>query len=188
MKGVVYKITGGDEVYVGSTIQPLSVRWSEHLCYYEKYKEGKRGKCMSYELFDRYEIDNCKMEVLEEWEGEDRTELLFLEKKWINELDCINKKCPIWTLEEKKEYQALWRRCNPDKVKKQKEKYIATHEQQVKETSRRYEKEKRKRSEEHKQRMKEKYKCACGGQFTHQNKAVHSKTIIHQKWLQSQQQ
>ena len=66
-KGKIYKIQTickHDEydIYIGSTTRPcLSQRMSAHKYEYKKYKQGLHPKIMSFDIFDKYGIDNVKI-------------------------------------------------------------------------------------------------------------------------------
>ncbi|DAZ92972.1 TPA: hypothetical protein N0F65_006293 [Lagenidium giganteum] len=80
----IYKIVCGksDDVYIGSTINELRVRWQEHKNGYKKYKNGLHRKMTIHPLFDQYGVDNFKIMLIEK--------LLSKEQLWINKLRCVN--------------------------------------------------------------------------------------------------
>jgi len=51
-----YRIIGGDEEYIGSTSKTLQERFANH-----KYTKD----CSSHQLFNKYGIDNCRIELIE---------------------------------------------------------------------------------------------------------------------------
>ncbi|MDR3551446.1 MAG: hypothetical protein P4L31_08625 [Candidatus Babeliales bacterium] len=67
--GKIYKIIGLDpneKCYVGSTTkQYLSQRYTKHTGGYKRWKLGmKENKVSSFELFDLFGVDNCKIVLL----------------------------------------------------------------------------------------------------------------------------
>ena len=56
-----YKITSelGNMVYTGSTEQTLNQRFSDHKSSYNRHNDGKYRRTTSFDLFDKYGIDNC---------------------------------------------------------------------------------------------------------------------------------
>jgi group I intron endonuclease len=80
--GRVYKIYNiiDDEVYIGSTIQTLVQRWSEHLYQYRTEKRIMRV----YSHFKKIGIENFRMKLLDAKVVENIKELRGLEQKWIN--------------------------------------------------------------------------------------------------------
>ena len=96
----IYKIICDttQETYIGSTINPLSRRLGKHI----SDAKHKSRVCASKQIIDR---GNFKIELLEEFPCNTKQELLFKEREWIEQSDCINKVKPIVTDEEKKELQ-----------------------------------------------------------------------------------
>jgi len=107
-KGFVYKIITKEEsdcCYVGSTTTSLAKRFSKHKISYSCWKNGTAGKTQVFDIFDEFGSDNCKIVLLEIKEPPYiKQELLQLEQKWIDELDCVNKKPSFRSEEERKEY------------------------------------------------------------------------------------
>lgn len=107
-KGFVYKIITKEEsdcCYVGSTTTSLAKRFSRHKSSYSCWKNGTTGKTQVFDIFDEFGSDNCKIVLLEIKEPPYiKQELLQLEQKWIDELDCVNKKPSFRSEEERKEY------------------------------------------------------------------------------------
>lgn len=104
-RGKIYRLTcdNPDLFYIGSTTQQyLAARLSGH---HQDFKKGK-GATTSKKLF---EAGNVKIELLELCSCSCKEQLLFRERHWIEQLDCVNKMKPIVTKEEakqrRKEYQ-----------------------------------------------------------------------------------
>ena len=119
--GKIYKIepvSGGEEgdIYVGSTTkQYLSQRMVTHRNQYNHWKKVKTvGKTSSFELFDKYGIQNCQITLLEAVEANSKEELLARERHFIQSLDCVNKNIAGRTTEE---YQRQYRENNKEKLK-----------------------------------------------------------------------
>ena len=91
--GKIYKIVdvGYNETYVGSTCESLSQRMARHRNNYKTYSEGKPRYFRSFELFDTYGIENCKIELIEYFSCQTKEELLRREGEYIKTLDCVNK-------------------------------------------------------------------------------------------------
>ena len=88
--GSVYKLTDGEKVYYGSTIETLNSRLSKHRCVTSNKCETK--------YFNK---DNLTIELVEE--VEDKEQLLWRERYYIENNECVNIKIPIRTEEERKE-------------------------------------------------------------------------------------
>ena len=77
-----------DDVYIGSTIQPLHKRLYGHKVSYKRWKEGKFGCLTSFEIIKH---DDCYIELLEECPCDNKNQLERREGQLIRELDCVNK-------------------------------------------------------------------------------------------------
>ena len=85
----IYKITdtGYNKVYVGSTCESLSKRIERHRAKYSSYKTGKTNKNLSvFEIFDEFGIEDCKIELIENYPCSCKEELLRREGHYIKAL------------------------------------------------------------------------------------------------------
>ena len=125
--GKIYKIVDNayTECYIGSTIMALSSRMALHRRDYKQYKAGHAGYVSSYELFDLCGIENCKIELIEDYPCESREQLAKREGYYIMQEKCINKVVAGRTekewrdgrREQKKEYDKNYRETNKEKKK-----------------------------------------------------------------------
>ena len=93
-KGQIYKVVdiGYNMCYIGSTCQPLSKRFSKHKETYNQYTKGKADCNRRVNtIFDKYGIENCKIELLHNFPCQSRNELLKQEGEHIRNNDCVNK-------------------------------------------------------------------------------------------------
>jgi hypothetical protein len=94
-KGKIYRIvcnvTG--DVYIGSTIQTLGMRLACHKI------DARRGNVGSSQIIKRGDF---KIELIENYQANSREELLWRERHFIDNTDCINKLLPIATKEERR--------------------------------------------------------------------------------------
>ena len=93
-KTKIYKIEShlGDKIYVGSTAKEyLSQRFQQHKNGYKQWKAGKYRKVNSYELFDEYGVENCKIVLLESYPCNSKDEKNAREGHYIREIVCVNK-------------------------------------------------------------------------------------------------
>ena len=79
--GKVYKITdlGYNKCYIGSTCESLCKRMGRHRRDYKKYcnDENKtKAYPRSMMLFDEYGIDNCKIELIEDYPTDKREDCI----------------------------------------------------------------------------------------------------------------
>ena len=102
-KGKIYKvepITDHEEgeIYIGSTTKDyLSQRFVKHKSDYNYWKKINKNYITSYNIFDKYGIDNCQIVLLELVNANDFNELKAREKHFIKTLKCVNKLVPLRT-------------------------------------------------------------------------------------------
>ena len=118
--GKIYKIEpicdhDEGDVYIGSTTkQYLSQRMTAHRDNYKRYKNDKHAKTMSFDLFDKYGIENCDIILLELVEASSKDELHTREAYYIKATKCVNKYIPMRTI---KEYRKQYRHDNKEHLK-----------------------------------------------------------------------
>ena len=96
--GKIYRIidVGYAKCYVGSTCESLSKRMTRHREKFMAYQRGnKREYATSFLLFEEFGIENCKIELLENFPCSSREELLQREGGYIQAFVCVNKVIPI---------------------------------------------------------------------------------------------
>lgn len=83
--GKVYYIVNPDgEYYIGMTKTHLRIRWGEHKIHYRASKENKRNRLPGlHDSFDKWGIENHRMETIVEFEGISRKDLRQHEKAFI---------------------------------------------------------------------------------------------------------
>jgi len=93
MKGLVYKITSNNKIYVGSTKQTME----------------ERLKSFHHRAFTKYGFDkyNYTIEILEEIDFSDKLELFKLEGEHMIKYDCVNKDLPCGLGKDKKKYDKI---------------------------------------------------------------------------------
>ncbi len=87
--GQIYKIVDNtyNLCYYGSTINKLCKRMGEHR---EKYRKGSYN-CTVKKIFDLYGLENCKIELVENFPCNSRKELEAREGFFIKNNVCVNK-------------------------------------------------------------------------------------------------
>ena len=120
--GKIYKIEpkcehDDGDIYIGSTTKPrLCDRMATHRAMYKRWKDKKVDKHIrSYDLFDKYGVNNCEIVLLEVINCETKEELHAREKHFIKSNKCVNLVVPLRT---EKEYYSD----NKDKKREQKRK------------------------------------------------------------------
>jgi hypothetical protein len=180
MSGFIYKITCNDtnERYVGSTVQSLNDRISNHRTHAKEYRNGiKKEKPASIDIIER---NNYKAEILEAVNfGEDKDQLLWKEREWMEKLNPVNTKRPINTQEDRNRMIREYRKTEVGKQKKQE------LDKKYREGDKREEllEKKREWSKQNREKINEKRGevtiCECGFTYTHGHKARHMKTQKH---------
>ena len=91
--GKIYRIVdvGYNKCYIGSTCEELSQRMTRHRHQYNSHMKGLHGRTCSFELFDEYGIENCKIELIEYYPCNDKHELRRREGHYIEKTECVNK-------------------------------------------------------------------------------------------------
>jgi hypothetical protein len=184
--GIIYGLYGGGKCYIGSTILTLDKRFSIHK---NKTKYGTNN-CVSRDLF---ECDDLEIKLIEKFPCRNKKELLWRERYWQENTDCINKNKPI--RENKKEYyeenreQLLasykkYRELNKDKIIENKKDYREKNKEKISEKMKDYrEKNKEKISEKKREyyeknieKINQKVKCdICDLELSKNSLLLHKK-------------
>ena len=172
--GKVYKIeaVNGEEgdIYIGSTTEKLlSTRMAKHRNNFRCWLNNKCKKTMSYDLFEKYGVENCKIVLLESVNANSNDELKAREAHYIRTIPCVNKIIP---LRSQKEYIEV----NREKIIELKKEYRKSNEgkKKIKEYY-----------QNNKEKILEKYCCPCGSKCIKGDRVRHEKSIKHQKYINS---
>jgi len=179
-KGKIYRIYCEDECYIGSTIEPyLSNRFSNHKSKYKKLLKGYT----SFLLFEKYGVDNCKIELIEDFPCENKHQLTAREGYYIRNTNCVNK---IVIGRSQKEYynetpefrdkKKLYYEEHKNEHKEKMKEYYEENKEEYKEIRKIYYQE---HKDEIKEKRKEIIKCECGSEITKSNLSNHRKTKKH---------
>ena len=167
-----------DLIYIGSTIQPLSIRMGKHRDSYKRYLKTGKSNEYSYKIFEL--DDKPYIELIKNYPCSCLDELRREEGKTIRLMECINKNVPGRTpkeyrednKEKMKEYQKEYTKHNKDKKKEYDKKY--------------YEDNKEKKKQYYKanqEKFKQKFTCLCGGKYTCKHKAKHEQSNKHKQFI-----
>eukprot|EP00732_Lithocolla_globosa_P006646 Lithocolla_globosa_v1_NODE_7849_length_894_cov_3.998808.p1 type:complete len:196 gc:universal NODE_7849_length_894_cov_3.998808:806-219(-) len=184
-KAKIYKIVCNetDDVYIGSTCQPLFKRMYGHRMNYRNWKSGKQRLTTSFKIL---KYDSAQIVLIEVYPCQSKEELHARERSWIEQFNYVNKYIPTRT---KKEY----RQVNTDKISERHRRYHQANNERINEKSRQYYQDNIERINERQrqyyqsnsERLSTPNECECGGCFTRANKTKH-KTKKHQHWLSTQ--
>ena len=186
-KGKLYKLVSDftEQVYVGGTIQELSVRKSEHEKGCDRWINEKPNSpyVSSFELL---KLGECRIELLENFPCNNRRELEERERYWIEHTpNCVNKVIPFRTAEEKRErmqkynqkYDAENYILNKESISQSKKEYYILNKESISQSKKEYyilNKEKIRH------RVIEKITCdCCGAIISRGNKSHHERTQKH---------
>ena len=166
-KGKIYRITNNDynKFYIGSTCESLSQRMANHRRNYNHYLNDKQKYSTVVSLFNEYGLENCKIELIENYPCNSKEELLKREGYFIASMECVNR---CQSGRTTKEYKEFYNPLNQEKIKTGlKEWYERTKEERQpklqkyrdehKEEQREYMKQYREKGEELKEKKKEQY-------------------------------
>lgn len=149
-EGKIYKIESNGLIYYGSTIQKLYNRISHH--------KGLYNETISKLLFNTDK--EIKISIVELYPCNSKKELLFREREWIENNECINKINPIVSKEEAYLIKQKW---------------TLEHREDKKEYDKIY-------REKRKEELTKKINCECGGFYILHHKSSHFKTKKHMKY------
>jgi hypothetical protein len=145
-RGQIYAIRSHQTnlIYIGSTIQPLHVRFGGH--------KKPSNECKSSEIL---KYTDSYIELLELFPCNSKKELNRQEGKWIRQLECVNKYIAGRTKKEfnleNKDKRKKWNAENKEQIAKRKAKYNAEHKEEIAKQQAKY-------NAEHKEQL-EKYQA-----------------------------
>ena len=189
--GKIYKIVdvGYNKCYIGSTCEKLlSQRMARHRAFYFKMLRDGQLQMSSSRLFQEYGVDNCKIELIENFPCSSKEELLKREGFHIQSSDCVNKNVAGRSHKQ-------WEIDNQEKIKERKKKYAKNNKDEL--TQRRKSKreehidEARKREVENYYKYKDrilkklntKVECPCGEIVNKSSLRRHEGRQKHQRYI-----
>lgn len=94
--GKIYKIINNenDDIYIGSTCSPLSVRMALHRRHFKLYQQTQKNYITSFKIL---ELTTAKIILIENFPCNTKEELTAREAYYIRELLCVNKCIPLRT-------------------------------------------------------------------------------------------
>ena len=139
--GKIYKIVdvGYNKCYIGSTTEPLSKRMERHRKCHKRYLETGKVDTRCRLLFEEFGVENCKIELLENYACMSKEELLRKEGEYIQSMECVNKCVAGRTPQEYKELhkerysknQKEWYEKNKEYVIQRNREYQEKHKEEV---------------------------------------------------------
>ena len=181
--GKIYKIEpivehDEGDIYIGSTTkQYLSQRMDKHRSEYKRWKKGtQKNKTMSYDIFDKYGLENCQIVLIECVDANSKDELHAREKHFIKLCKCVNRCTPNRTHEDIVEYFKVY---NKEYKINNKEKIIEHYKNNIEKRKEYYHENQIKISKHRSQKIT----CECGSSHSLRNKALHLKSLLHQNFI-----
>jgi len=146
MIGYIYRIEdilNLNIYYIGSTFNSIEERFISHkFNYYNWLKNKDKYKISIYTYFEDYGIENFKIELLGEYEVDNKIELLKIEQDKIDDNgNCVNINNAYINIENKKIQDQNYREENKDKIKEYKKKYSENNKDKIKEYGKNYREE-----------------------------------------------
>jgi hypothetical protein len=101
-KAKIYGIFSPDRKlhYVGSTTRSLNTRFSLHKAHYQMWKDGLTNYISVFDIFERYNIEDCKIELLQSFPCATKYELRKREGEFIMMTKNVNKRVAGRTSDE----------------------------------------------------------------------------------------
>lgn len=136
--GKIYQITdiAYTKCYIGSTTQPLCKRLYHHKKSYEFWKNGSKSKTTSFQLFEEFGVENCIIELIENYPCENKNELTKREGHYIKSTECVNKRIAGRTskeyTEDNKDARKIYRENNKVTIKQKTKDYAESHKEIIK--------------------------------------------------------
>lgn len=162
--GKIYQVVAPDgSKYIGSTISTLTGRFGNHRRAHRAWKAGKERNTTVFTLFDKYGVENCKIELIENFPCSSKKELERREGEIIRSTECINQIIAGRTGEEYridnkeilKEKFKIFYESNKERERERSRKYAEENPEKVKERVRLYAQENQDKIRERKRKYRE---------------------------------
>lgn len=173
-KGKIYKIENDidDEVYIGSTVQPLCERWGGH----KREINRNKYKCKLYQKIREYGVEHFKIVLVEEYPCDNVEQLKAKEAEYIRQMGTLNHTIPNRT---KKQY---WED-KKEQINENRRQTYQTNKEVILERNKQY---RETNKEQYLERKKQQYECQCGSVIRKDDKARHERSQKHNRWLEQQ--
>ena len=187
--GKIYKIISEDttDIYIGSTVQTLSMRMTGHRRVYNYWVKNNKKYCSSCEIL---KYGNAEIKLITKYPCNSVKELRREEGRYQLKMDCVNRNSNI-AGRTMKEY----RQDNKKKIKENDKKYYQNNKIKISENKKKYHQDNKKKIKEYKKKyyqnnkikIYENKKCCCGSNFLNTPSVIkkHFNTKKHQKFIMS---
>ena len=155
-----------NHVYIGSTTRALDARLESHLIDYEKFLGGSQKYMTSFDIFKN---NDYRIELLEEVNCTCKQELVAVERKYIETMECVNKVVPGRSMKE-------YRLANKEKIAMQDKAYYQKNKERIR--------DRKNANPEQLRAAKKKYEskkvnCECGATVCRGSLNDHVRTVRH---------
>ena len=151
---------------------------SGHRKNYKIHKRDGKGFTTADMMFDEYGVENCKIELMENYPCNSRAELHAREGQHQRENECINKNIAGRNMkqycQDKKEFISEYHKQRYENKKEE----ILKHQAQYRETN----------GDNIQAKRKQLWTCECGSTLTVGNKTHHKQTLKHQNYINQMNQ
>lgn len=182
-KSCVYKITIGEETYVGSTCN-FKKRLSKHKsdCYNTESK-GYNSKIYKY-IREHSHWDNVKVEIIVHLHPKfNRGERDNFEQEWIDYLNPTLNDYKAYTGLNEKEWHKQWYIDNKDRILENQKQFYKDNKDRILENKKQFYKDNKDKISE---KRNQKFNCECGGKYTDRHKSRHLKSKKHLKYMDTE--
>ena len=169
--GKIYKILNStdNEVYVGSTIEPLCKRMWKH-----RHDSKRRGQGKLYEHMNELGLEHFYIELIEAYKCNSEEELFAKEGEWIRRVGTLNMNIAGRTKQQ-------WEADDYERRMKQMKTHRDNHKGERKEyDEKRYEQNK----DEINQKASEQIMCECGSSISIRNRLRHLRSKKHKQLME----
>ena len=189
-----------DDIYVGSTCQPLSKRMADHRIAINSKRDFNMNL---YVKMREHGANNFYIELLEEYPCENKEQLRAKEGEYIRSLSTLNKRIEGRTIEEWRkdneehlkdhyksyytknkpkiqQYKLEYANLNKNKIQEYKQEYAIKNKEKINEKAKDYYQT---HKEEIKMKINVKILCECGEEISKTNLLRHQRTKKHQEAL-----
>ena len=174
-----------DDIYIGSTTQPLSKRMVGHR---SDMKSERRKNYILYQKMNELGIDNFYIELIEEYPCENKEQLMAKEGEYIRKMATLNHRVEGRTIQEwlddtkeiRKDKSKEYRERIHETILERKAKYREENREKIRASDKERWKE---RSEKVKIQKNVNVNCECGEEISKSNLLRHQRTKKHQEAL-----
>jgi len=154
-----------NDIYVGSTVEKLSIRMAKHRNDYKRFLAGAYNYVTSFEII---KYPSAYIELLEQYPCESKEQKTAREGYHIRIMDCVNKHIAGRT-------KAEYRRDNSELIKQINKRYYEKNQHAISRKKKQYRRD-------NLEKIRQPNICECGGNYSTENKARHLRSKKHLKY------